>query len=40
VTGLPAPAIERFYAGNFADLMGAGLAADLRGRTVAAAETS
>jgi predicted TIM-barrel fold metal-dependent hydrolase len=40
VAGLPALAIERFYAGNFADLMGAGLAADLRGRTVAAANVS
>lgn len=32
VVGLPAGAIERFYASNFADLMGAGLAQDLRGR--------
>jgi hypothetical protein len=30
VAGLPTPAIERFYNANFADLMGAGLAADLR----------
>lgn len=37
VAGLPVRAIERFYAANFADLMGAGLAADLRGRAASAA---
>jgi hypothetical protein len=36
VAGLPAAAVERFYAANFVDLMGEGLAADLRGRAAAA----
>jgi predicted TIM-barrel fold metal-dependent hydrolase len=37
VAGLPAQAVGRFYAGNFADLMGEGLPTDLRRRTVSAA---
>jgi hypothetical protein len=37
VTGLPAGAVERFYRDNFVDLMGAGLAPDLRHAKRAAA---